>query len=76
MVADRQNTFDGIVNYNVLDNGSVEFPNQLLDARVICSTDSECNDHTLEAEQVSVYTIQRLNREYWRVSIAERTLCY
>jgi len=58
-----------------ITDGTVESPNQLLDAQVICLTDSERNDCTLEAEQVSVYTVtvQRLNREYRRVSIAERT---
>jgi len=78
-VTDRQNTFEGIVNYKVLDiDGTVESPNQLLDARIICPTDSERNDHTLEAEQVSVYTVtvQRLNRDYWRTSIVELTFCY
>jgi len=75
-VVDRQNAFDGTVNYNVLDiDGTVESPNQILDARVICPTDGERNDHTLEAERVSVYTVtlQRLNRKYRRDSIAERT---
>jgi len=64
MVVDRQNAFDGAVNYNVLDiDGTVESPNQLLDALVIYPTDGERNDRTLEAEQVSVYivTVQRLN---------------
>jgi len=73
MVMDRQNAFDGTVNYNVLDiDGTVESP-YLLDARVICSTNSECNDHTLETDQISVYivTVQQLNREYQRDSIAE-----
>jgi len=73
---DHQNAFDGAVNYNVLDiDGTIEFPNQLLDARVICPTDGERNDRILEAEQVSVYTVtvQRLNREYRKNSIAERT---
>jgi len=54
MVVDRQNAFDGAVNYNVLDiDGTVESPNQL-DARVICPTNSERNDRTLEAEQVYI----------------------
>jgi len=71
-----QNAFDGTVNYNVLDiYGTVESPNQLLDARVICTKDSERNDRTFEVEQVSVYTVtlQQLNRENRRDSIAERT---
>jgi len=39
MVVNHQNAFDGMVNYNILDiDGTVEFPNQLLDARVICPT--------------------------------------
>jgi len=58
MVADHQNAFNGTVNYNVLDiDDIVEPPNQLLDARVICLTDSEYNDHSLESEQVLVYTV-------------------
>jgi len=65
-VVDRQNAFDDTVNYNVLDiDGTAEFPNPPLYARVICPTDGERNDRTLEAEQVSVYTVtvQRLNRD-------------
>jgi len=76
MMADCQNAFDGTVNYNVLDiDDTVESPNPPLYAPEACPTDSERNDRTLEAEQVSVYTvtIQRLNREYRRDSIAERT---
>jgi len=73
---DRQNAFDGTVNYNVLDiDGIVESPNQLLDARVICPTYGERNDRTLGAEQISVRTVtlQRSNRKYRRDSIAKRT---
>jgi len=33
MMVDHQNAFGGMVNYNVLDfDGTVESPNQLLDA--------------------------------------------
>jgi len=35
--------------------------------------DNERNDLTLEAEQVYIVTVQRLNREYRRDSIVERT---
>jgi len=76
MVVDCQNAFDGTVNYNVLDiGGTTKSPYQLLGARVICPTDSERNDHTLETEQVSVYTVtvRWLNRKYRRDSIAKRT---
>jgi len=76
MVADCQNAFDGTVNYNVLDiDSTVESPKPPLYAPEICPSDSECNNRTLEAEQVSVYTVtlQRLNREYGRDSIVERT---
>jgi len=55
MVPDRQNAFDGTVNYNVLDiDGTVESLNPPLYATEACPTDSE---RTLEAEQVSVYTV-------------------
>jgi len=58
VVVNHQNVFDGAVNYNVLDiDGTVKSPNQLLDARVICLTDNECNDRKLEAEQVLIYTV-------------------
>jgi len=53
-----------MVNYNVLDiDGTVQSPNPPLYAPEACPTDSERNDRTFEAEQVSVYTItvQRLN---------------
>jgi len=56
MVVDRQNAFDVTVNYNVLNIGTVEFPNQLLDTRVICLTDGKRDNRTLETEQVLVYT--------------------
>jgi len=58
MVADRQNAFDSMINYNVLDiDGTVESPNSPLYAPEACPTDSEGNDRTLEAEQISVHTV-------------------
>jgi len=75
MVPDYQNAFDSTVNYNVLNIGIVESSNQLSDARVICPTIDLCNNETIVTEPLSVYivTVQRLNREYWKDSIAERT---
>jgi len=70
MMVDRQNAFDGMVNYNVSDlDGTVESSNPPLYAPEACPIDSERNDRTLAAE-VSVYTvtIQQLNREYQRDS--------
>jgi len=76
MVPNCQNVFNGTVNYNVLDiDGTVKFPNLHLYDSEAYPTDSERNIRTLEAEQVSVYTVtvQWLNRKYRRDSIAERT---
>jgi len=73
---DRQNAFDGMVNYNILNiDGTVESSNSSLYTPEACLINSECNDRTLEAEQVLVYTVtvQRLNRKNRRDSIAERT---
>jgi len=63
---------------DILDiDGTDEFPNLPLYAPEACPTDSERNDCTLEAEQISIYTVtvQRLNREYWKDFIAEH-FCY
>jgi len=74
-MVNRQNAFDDTVNYVLDIDGTVESPNPHSYAPKVCPTDSERNDRTLEAGQVSIYTItvQRLNREYRRDSIAERT---
>jgi len=57
-VRDRQCAFAATIDCNVRNSGDKsELPNLTLYARVICPTDGERNDRTLEAEQVSVYTV-------------------
>jgi len=75
-VRDRLCAFAATIDCNVRNNGDKsELPNPTLYAPEACLTDGERNDRTLEAEQVSVYTVtlQQLNREYRRDSIAKRT---
>jgi len=53
---DRQNAFNGTVNYNISDiDDTVESLNPPLYTPEACLANSERNDRTLEAEQVSVY---------------------
>jgi len=47
MMPDHQKMFAGTINYILDIDGTVESPNQFLNDRVICSTDSERNDYTL-----------------------------
>jgi len=72
----RQCAFAATIDCNVRNsNDKSELANLTLYAPEACPTDDARNDRTLEEVQVSVYTItlQRLNREYRRDSVAERT---
>jgi len=65
-----------MIDCNVRNSGDKsELANQTLYAPEAGPIDGERNDRRLEAEQVSVYTVtlQRLNREYRKDLIAERT---
>jgi len=76
MVRGRQCVFAATIDCNVRNSDDKsELANPTLYAPEACPTDGARNDHTLEAEQVSVYTVtvQRLNREYRRDLIVERT---
>jgi len=56
MVVDRQNVFDGTVNYNVLNiDGTVESLNLPLYAPETCPTDSERNDRIRSKTGFGIY---------------------
>jgi len=57
-VPDRQCAFAATIDCNVRNSGDKsELPNPTLYAPEACPTDGARNDHTLEAEEVSVYTV-------------------